>query len=111
MLSAPGAVIATSNKADLWAAAAEVRAASGSGVWVFDPQHITAAGQRWWWNPLAGLTSVEAAHRFASHFVLTIDDESKRDIWPGPLPRTADQPAAGRRRVAAHLAGGVPVAG
>ena len=83
VLSAPGAVIATSNKADLWAATAELRAAPGSAVWVFDPQRITAAGQRWWWNPLAGLTSVEAAHRLASHFVLTIDDESKRDIW-GP---------------------------
>ena len=83
VLSAPGAVIATSNKADLWAATAELRAAPGSRVWVFDPQRITAAGQRWWWNPLAGLTSVEAAHRLASHFVLTIDDGSKRDIW-GP---------------------------
>ena len=83
VLSAPGAVIATSNKADLWAATAGLRAAPGSRVWVFDPQRITAAGQRWWWNPLAGLTSVEAAHRLASHFVLTIDDESKRDIW-GP---------------------------
>ena len=83
VLSAPGAVIATSNKADLWAATAGLRAAPGSAVWVFDPQRITAAGQRWWWNPLAGLASVEAAHRLASHFVLTIDDESKRDIW-GP---------------------------
>ena len=83
VLSAPGAVIATSNKSDLWAATAELRAASGSRVWVFDPQRITAAGQRWWWNPLAALTSVEAAHRLASHFVLTIDDDSKRDIW-GP---------------------------
>ena len=83
VLSAPGAVIATSNKADLWAATAELRAAAGSRVWVFDPQRITAAGQRWWWNPLSALTSVEAAHRLASHFVLTIDDDSKRDIW-GP---------------------------
>ena len=84
VLSAPGPVIATSNKADLWAATAELRAASGAAVWVFDPQHITAAGQDWWWNPLATLTSVEAAHRLASHFVLTIDDESKRDIWGRP---------------------------
>jgi type IV secretory pathway TraG/TraD family ATPase VirD4 len=83
VLSAPGAVIATSNKSDLWAATADLRAAPGAKVWVFDPQRITAAGQRWWWNPLAALTSVEAAHRLASHFVLTIDDESKRDIW-GP---------------------------
>jgi len=83
VLSAPGPVIATSNKADLWAATAELRAAAGSRVWVFDPQRITAAGQRWWWNPLAGLATVEAAHRLAGHFVLTVDDSSRRDIW-GP---------------------------
>ena len=83
VLSAPGPVVATSIRADLWAATAELRAATGSAIWVFDPQHITAAGQRWWWNPLAGMTTVEAAHRLAGHFVLTVDDNTKRDIW-GP---------------------------
>jgi len=83
VLSAPGAVVATSNKADLWAATAQLRAASGSAVWLFDPQLITGSGQRWWWNPLAGLASVEAAHRLAAHFVLTVDDNTKRDLW-GP---------------------------
>src|SRR5262249_19777969 len=39
VLSAPGAVIATSNKADLWAATAALRATATSGrVWLFDPQ-------------------------------------------------------------------------
>jgi hypothetical protein len=83
VLSAPGAVVATSNKADLWAATAQLRADSGSTVWLFDPQRITGAGQRWWWNPLTGLATVEAAHRIASHFVLTIDDSTRRDLW-GP---------------------------
>ena len=83
VLSAPGAVVATSNKTDLWAATAQLRAGSGSTVWLFDPQRITGAGQAWWWNPLAGLATVEAAHRIASHFVLTIDDSSRRDLW-GP---------------------------
>jgi TraM recognition site of TraD and TraG len=83
VLSAPGPVVATTVRADLWAATAELRAASGSRIWVFDPQHVTAAGQRWWWNPLAAMTGVEAAHRLAGHFVLTIDDNTKRDIW-GP---------------------------
>jgi type IV secretory pathway TraG/TraD family ATPase VirD4 len=40
-LSAPGAVIATSNKADLWAATAALRAGHGLPVWLFDPQQIT----------------------------------------------------------------------
>ena len=83
VLSAPGPVVATSVRADLWAATFELRAAAGSSIWVFDPQLITAAGQRWWWNPLAGMTTVEAAHRLASHFVLTVDDSTRRDIW-GP---------------------------
>jgi type IV secretory pathway TraG/TraD family ATPase VirD4 len=84
VLSAPGPVVATSVRADLWAATAELRAASGSGIWVFDPQRVTAAGQRWWWNPLAGLTDVEAASRLAGHFVVTVNDSSSRkDIW-GP---------------------------
>jgi type IV secretory pathway TraG/TraD family ATPase VirD4 len=83
VLSAPGPVVATSIRADLWAATAELRAVAGSAVWVFDPNRITAAGQRWWWNPLAGLATVEAAHRLAGHFVLTVDDNTKRDIW-GP---------------------------
>jgi type IV secretory pathway TraG/TraD family ATPase VirD4 len=83
VLSAPGAVVATSNKADLWAATAQLRAATGSTVWLFDPQQITGSRQRWWWNPLAGLATVEAAHRLAAHFVLTVDDNTKRDLW-GP---------------------------
>jgi type IV secretory pathway TraG/TraD family ATPase VirD4 len=83
VLSAPGAVVATSNKADLWAATAEPRAESGSTVWLFDPQRITGSGQRWWWNPLKGLATVEAAHRLASHFVLTVEDNTRRDLW-GP---------------------------
>jgi hypothetical protein len=83
VLSAPGPVVATSIRADLWAATAELRASAGATAWVFDPQHITAAGQRWWWNPLAGLATVEAAHRLAGHFVLTVEDTTRRDIW-GP---------------------------
>ena len=83
VLSAPGAVVATSNKADLWAATAQLRAGSGSTVWLFDPQRITGSRQCWWWNPLAGLASVEAAHRLAAHFVLTVDDNTRRDLW-GP---------------------------
>ncbi|MFB4298454.1 type IV secretory system conjugative DNA transfer family protein [Actinomadura sp. NTSP31] len=84
VLSAPGPVIATSNKADLWAAISTVRAERTKGrTWLFDPQHITYQPQTWWWNPLAGLTTVEDAHRLAGHFVLTVDDGQKKDLW-GP---------------------------
>jgi type IV secretory pathway TraG/TraD family ATPase VirD4 len=84
VLSAPGAVIATSNKADVWAATAALRAAeTGQRVWTFDPQQIAYVPQTWWWDPLADLTSVEEAERLAGHFVLTVDDERSKDIW-GP---------------------------
>jgi type IV secretory pathway TraG/TraD family ATPase VirD4 len=84
VLSAPGAVVATSNKADVWAATAALRAAeTGERVWTFDPQRIAWAPRTWWWDPLADLTSVEEAERLAGHFVLTVDDERSRDIW-GP---------------------------
>jgi type IV secretory pathway TraG/TraD family ATPase VirD4 len=84
VLSAPGAVIATSNKSDLWAATAALREqATGGRVWLFDPQRITHQPQAWWWNLLEHLRTVEDAHRLAGHFVLTVADESRRDLW-GP---------------------------
>jgi type IV secretory pathway TraG/TraD family ATPase VirD4 len=83
-LAAPGAVLITSNKPDVLAATGALRAArTGQPVWVFDPQHLAHTAQTWWWNPLAGLHTVEEAERLASHFVVTVEDERSRDIW-GP---------------------------
>lgn len=87
ILDAPGPALATSNKADVWSATAKIREhATGDRVWLFDPQHITHQEQDFWWNPLAGVRSVEDAYRLAGHFVLTIDDDSKKDMW-GPAAR------------------------
>jgi type IV secretory pathway TraG/TraD family ATPase VirD4 len=83
VLSAPGPVVATSIKADLWAATAQPRAARSGKAWLFDPQHIACQPQEWWWDPLRGLATVEAAHRMAAHFVLTVADGRQRDLW-GP---------------------------
>ena len=83
VLSAPGPAVATSIKADLWAATAQLRAEAGGTVWLFDPQRIACQPQGWWWDPLRGMTTVEAAHRMAAHFVLTIADGRQRDLW-GP---------------------------
>jgi type IV secretory pathway TraG/TraD family ATPase VirD4 len=88
VLEAPGAVVATSNKSDVWAATAQLRRErTGEAVWTFDPQHIAHLPQTWFWNPLRGLDSVEEAERLASHFVGTVDDEQSRDIW-GPAAKT-----------------------
>ncbi|OLT27822.1 TRAG family protein [Nocardiopsis sp. CNR-923] len=87
VLDAPGPALATSNKGDVWAATAKIRErTTGERVWLFDPQHITHQGQELWWNPLANVRSVEDAYRLAGHFVLTIDDDSKKDMW-GPAAR------------------------
>ncbi len=79
VLSAPGPVIATSNKADLWSAIATVRAErTGGKIWLFDPQHTTHQPQTC--GGAAGLSTVEDAHRLAGHFVLTVDDGQKKDL-------------------------------
>jgi type IV secretory pathway TraG/TraD family ATPase VirD4 len=85
-LAAPGAVVATSNRSDLWAATSAIRAAHGQ-VWLFDPCRICYQPQRFWWDALAGVNGVETAHRLASHFVLTVEDPAKRELW-GPAAQT-----------------------
>jgi len=81
VITAPGAAIATSNKADLWATTAAIRAEHGR-VWVFDPQQIAHVAQYWWWDPLAVIHDVEGAHRLADHFVQQIRNENQGDdFW------------------------------
>ena len=83
ILQAPGAVIATSNKADLWAAAAALRRQrTGEPVWVFDPQRIAHVEQTWWWDPLRGVAGVEQARRLAGHFVQELrTSQGENDFW------------------------------
>ncbi|MBW0113826.1 type IV secretory system conjugative DNA transfer family protein [Pseudonocardia abyssalis] len=77
VLAAPGLVVATSNKADLWALTSGLRGRAGP-VWTFDPQLIAHARQTWWWDPLRSIRDVEpaermeAASRLAGHFMGTI---------------------------------------
>jgi type IV secretory pathway TraG/TraD family ATPase VirD4 len=76
---APGAVMATSNKADLRAATAAGRATAGRRVWVFDPQRVVHAEQTWWWDPLQAIDGVEEANRLAGHFVQEIIGGTRLD--------------------------------
>ncbi len=80
ILAAPGAVLATSNRADVWATTHTARAATGR-VWVFDPQGITRVAQTWWVDLLAAVRSVEDAARMASHFVQPIRRDKGEDFW------------------------------
>lgn len=66
---APGAVIATSNKADLYRHTRGVRATHGR-VWCSDLQGIAGyPGQDWWWNPLTGVSSLAPARQLAGYFI------------------------------------------
>ena len=69
VLAAPGPVVATSNKADLWAATATMRARTGGRVWTFDPQAVVHAPCDWHWNPLAAITTFEHAQNLATMFL------------------------------------------
>ncbi len=51
IMSAPGAVLATSNKRDVVDATRGPRAQFGQ-VWIFDPQEVANHAPDWWWNPL-----------------------------------------------------------
>jgi type IV secretory pathway TraG/TraD family ATPase VirD4 len=83
VLDAPGPVLATSNKADLWQLTARPRAAmTGERVWTFDPQDITGAVQGFAWNPLAGIATVADARRLAGHFIQEIRRTGDHaDFW------------------------------
>jgi type IV secretory pathway TraG/TraD family ATPase VirD4 len=81
ILDAPGPVVATSNKPDVWTTTVAAREPRGS-VWVFDPQAITHAPQTWWWNPLTLATTWQDAFRLAHHFVAQIRHDSRgEDFW------------------------------
>jgi type IV secretory pathway TraG/TraD family ATPase VirD4 len=68
ILSAPGAVLVTSNKRDVLDATRDVRASAGGRVWAFDPQGIALEQPTWWWNPLSYVTDDVKAARLAEHF-------------------------------------------
>ncbi|GHD46228.1 type IV secretory system conjugative DNA transfer family protein [Mycetocola manganoxydans] len=67
ILSAPGAVLTTSNKRDVLDATRDVRAEKGT-IWAFDPQKIAAEPANWWWNPLSYVTDDVKAAKLAAHF-------------------------------------------
>lgn len=81
VLRAPGAVLLTSNKSDVYAVTRAERERSGT-VWTFDPQGIAHTRRALWWDMLAECVTIEGARRLAGHFVASVnDDASKKDFW------------------------------
>ncbi|MFB7481868.1 TraM recognition domain-containing protein [Streptomyces anulatus] len=83
MLSAPGPVLLTSNKAagDAFTTAYEARTLAGA-VWTMDPQQIAHASRDMWWNPLATAKTLDGAGRLAGHFLAaSVDASAQGDFW------------------------------
>ncbi|MFB6553807.1 type IV secretory system conjugative DNA transfer family protein [Streptomyces sp. NPDC056405] len=83
ILSAPGPVLLTSNKAagDAFTTAYEARARAGT-VWTMDPQQIAHAAREMWWNPLASAKTLDGANRLAGHFLAaSVDASQQGDFW------------------------------
>ncbi|MHC3394707.1 type IV secretory system conjugative DNA transfer family protein [Streptomyces lavendulocolor] len=83
ILRAPGAVMLTSNKPDVFAVTRARRLGVGK-VWLLDPQGITHSSREMWWDMLASARTIEGAGRLASHFIAaTTDEKSRGDFWMG----------------------------
>ncbi len=77
ILTAPGPVIATSNKIDAYTLTAGPRSDVGQ-VFVLDPQRIAGTTQNWWFDPFAGIRDIAAAEQLVRHFVATVGGDSDR---------------------------------
>ncbi|MFJ8676344.1 type IV secretory system conjugative DNA transfer family protein [Streptomyces sp. NPDC093589] len=83
ILSAPGPVLLTSNKAanDAYTSTITARATVGR-VWSMDPQQIAHAERTMWWNPLADAKTLEGSGRLAQHFLsASVDASQQGDFW------------------------------
>ncbi len=77
ILTAPGPVIATSNKIDVYALTSALRDNAGQ-LFVLDPQHMAGVTQNWWWNPLRNIRDTSEAKRLVEHFVATVGGGNDR---------------------------------
>ncbi|MEU6312317.1 TraM recognition domain-containing protein [Streptomyces sp. NPDC047014] len=83
ILTAPGAVLLTSNKAagDAFTTTIDARCKIGR-VWTMDPQQIAHAPRTMWWSPLADAKTLEGANRLAGHFLAaSVDASQQGDFW------------------------------
>lgn len=68
LLTAPGAAVATSTRADILDVVATARRAAGHNSWVFDPLNITGWPYPMAWDPVAGCEQTERAIARAQAF-------------------------------------------
>lgn len=68
ILSAPGPVVSTSNKPDLWILTSALRELVGP-IYAFDPGQIAYAPQTWWWNMIGHVKTLKDANAIADNFI------------------------------------------
>lgn len=89
ILSAPGPVVATSNKRDIVDMTRDVREQLNGRVWVFDPQQIAGEEIGWYWNPLTYVRSERHARELAAVFEkCSRPDEASQDAYFDPQGKT-----------------------
>lgn len=87
ILTAPGAVLTTSNKGDVVQTTRAYRSTVGQ-TWVFDPQGLVEEPMTWWWNPLSYVTNEVKARQLADMFeAASHEPEAKVDGYFGPKGR------------------------
>ncbi|MEU1312623.1 TraM recognition domain-containing protein [Streptomyces cinnamoneus] len=77
---APGALLMTSNKSDVYAATLASRAKVGH-TWILDTQGVAQSERQMWWDMIAQAETLEGAERLASHFVNQITSEQADPFW------------------------------
>ncbi|MFE1876688.1 type IV secretory system conjugative DNA transfer family protein [Streptomyces sp. NPDC059496] len=77
---APGSLLMTSNKADVYAATLLSRSRVGQ-AWILDTQGVARAEREMWWDMVAQAETLEGAERLASHFVTQITSEQADPFW------------------------------
>ncbi|MGW9370422.1 type IV secretory system conjugative DNA transfer family protein [Streptomyces xanthophaeus] len=77
---APGALLMTSNKADVYAATAASRSQVGE-TFLFDTQGVAQAERGMWVDLVGQAETLEGAERLASHFVNQISSDQADPFW------------------------------
>ncbi|MFJ3914357.1 type IV secretory system conjugative DNA transfer family protein [Streptomyces vinaceus] len=77
---APGALLMTSNKADVYAATMNSRSQIGH-TFLFDTQGVAQAERQMWIDLIAQAETLEGAERLASHFTNQITSEQADPFW------------------------------
>lgn len=67
VMSAPGALLATSNKRDVLDATRLYRSQQGQ-IWILDPQRVAQEEPTWFWDPLSYVTDETKAEKLAAQF-------------------------------------------